>query len=51
MPDITEPRGRRPVSESWRRMGWFVLLYLAGLAVTLAVVYGIRALIPGLQGW
>lgn len=51
MPATTDP-SRRAVRESsrWQRIGWFVLLYAAGLAVTLALAYGLRALIPGVQG-
>jgi hypothetical protein len=29
-----------------RRLLWFVALYLAGIAVTGAVAYGLRALLP-----
>jgi len=43
----TDDAGR---SSRWQRLGWFVLLYAAGLAVTLALAYGLRALIPGVQG-
>jgi hypothetical protein len=31
----------------WKRLAWFVLLYAAGLAVTLLVAYALKALIPG----
>jgi hypothetical protein len=41
MPATTEC-GRR-----WRRVGWFVLLYCAGLAATAAVLWSLKALIPG----
>jgi len=30
-----------------RRLGWFVVLYLAGVVVTGAVAYGLKALLPG----
>jgi hypothetical protein len=48
MPDTTDrgPGGNRRAK--WlQRLGWFVLLYAAGLAVTLLVAYGLRAIIPG----
>lgn len=46
MRDTTDPgRGRwRP---GVRRAAWFVALYLAGLAVTVALSYGLRAVLPG----
>lgn len=51
MPDTTErgPAGNRRSEAygSWRRFGWFVLLYAAGLGATLLAAYGLRALIPG----
>jgi len=51
MPGTTEPRrDEEGESSRWRRLGWFVLLYAAGLAVTLVVVYGLRSLIPGVGG-
>jgi hypothetical protein len=46
MPDTTDDDRRRR-RESWRRLGWFVVLYAAGLAVSLAVVGALRALIVG----
>ena len=48
MPGITDPP-RRDEGESgrWQRLGWFVLLYAAGLAVTLVLAYALKALIPG----
>jgi hypothetical protein len=51
MPGTTDP-SRRDEGESsrWQRLGWFVLLYAAGLAVTLAVAYGLRSLVPGAGG-
>lgn len=42
MPGTTDGPGGR-----WRRIAWFVLLYVAGLAVALVVAYGLKALIPG----
>jgi len=30
-----------------RRLAWFVLLYVAGVVVTGAVAYGLKALLPG----
>ena len=48
MPATTDRTGagRAPAS-GWRRFGWFVLLYAAGLAVTLVIAYALKALIPG----
>ena len=46
MPDTTDDDRRRR-RESWRRLGWFVVLYAAGLADSLAVVGALRALIIG----
>lgn len=46
MPDTTDPGGKPPRDSRWRRIGWFVLLYAAGLAVTLAAAYALRSLIP-----
>lgn len=49
MPATTERRATAPAGTSrWRRLGWFVLLYAAGLAATLLLAYGLRALIPGM---
>jgi hypothetical protein len=31
----------------WQRLGWFVLLYAAGLAAALVIAYALKALIPG----
>jgi len=51
MPGTTDPRrGAADEPGRWQRLGWFVLLYAAGLAVTLVVVYGLRSLIPGAGG-
>ena len=48
MPATTDPPGHHAgPSRRWQRIGWFVLLYAAGLAVTLLVAYGLKALIPG----
>ena len=35
------------MSERLRRVGWFVALYAVTLAAFTAVVYGLRALVPG----
>lgn len=46
MPDITdpdEPTGSTP--SRWRRVGWFVFLYLASLGAVGALAYGLRALL------
>lgn len=45
MPDTTERR-RGPSQETWRRLGWFVLLYLGGLAAVTVLAYGLRLLWP-----
>ena len=42
MPDTTEDRPRR---SRWRRLGWFALLYLAGLAVFGGIVMLARLLL------
>lgn len=48
MPGTTKPgRAANPVSNRWQRLGWFVLLYAVGLAATLLVAAGLKALIPG----
>jgi hypothetical protein len=47
MPDTTDGDRRRRRRESWRRLGWFVVLYAAGLAVSLGVAGALRALIVG----
>lgn len=46
MPDTTERRRLGLTAESWRRLGWFVLLYLGGLAAVTLVAYGLRLLWP-----
>lgn len=46
MPDTTEPRRRGPSAETWRRLGWFVVLYLGGLAAVTVLSYGVRLLWP-----
>ena len=46
MPATTDEAGR---GNRWRRLGWFVLMYAAGLAVTLAVAYLLRSLLPGVD--
>ena len=47
MRGIAEPRpGTRRTLLAGRRAGWFAALYLAGLLVTLALTYGLRALLP-----
>ena len=33
-------------SRAWTRLAWFVVLYLASLAVFSALVYGLRLLVP-----
>lgn len=49
MPATTDPARRAGGgSNRWQRLGWFVLLYAAGLAATLLVAYGLRTLIPGI---
>lgn len=40
-PATTEAAG----PSAWRRLGWFVLLYLAGLAAAGALVYLLRILV------
>ncbi len=40
----TEPS--RPPEGRRRRLLWFVLLYVASLAVFTALVYGLRAIVP-----
>ena len=45
MPDITEPARTVNRQGRWRRIGWFVLLYAAGLAVTVALAYALRSLL------
>ena len=48
MPGTTDRRREAgPQVRRWQRLGWFVLLYVSGLAATLLVAYGLRALIPG----
>jgi beta-xylosidase len=47
MRDTTE-RGRGAfATRRGRRVAWFVVLYLAGLAFTLLVAYGLKSLVPG----
>jgi hypothetical protein len=46
MPAITERKRRGPSRETWRRLGWFVLLYFGGLAAVTLLAYGIRLLNP-----
>ena len=46
MPVITEPRRLGLKVETWRRLGWFVLFYLGGLAAVTLLSYGIRLLWP-----
>ena len=46
MRDTTDS-GRKRSGAGMRRVAWFAALYLAGLAVTLALSYGLRALLPG----
>jgi hypothetical protein len=44
----TDPRNRRADrARRFQRLAWFVLLYAAGLAVTLVLAYALKALIPG----
>ena len=42
--DLAGRRGEEPGSLG-RRLAWFAALWLAGLAVTAAVAYGMRALL------
>ncbi len=45
MPEVQPSRGQRqmPASRSaWRRLGWFVLLWLGGVVVTGAVALVLR---------
>jgi hypothetical protein len=46
MPGTTERKRRGPSRETWRRLGWFALLYLGGLAAVTVLAYGIRLLNP-----
>jgi hypothetical protein len=43
----TTDSGRERSRAGIRRVAWFAALYLAGLAVTAALTYGLRALLPG----
>ena len=47
MRDTTEPGREGLETRRGHRVAWFVLLYLAGLALALLVAYGLKALIPG----
>ena len=48
MPGTTDPpRQGEPRPGRWHRLGWFVLLYAAGLAAALVIAYALKALIPG----
>jgi hypothetical protein len=44
MPTITDPTAA-PGSTPLKRIGWFVALWAAGVAVTAAVAYGLRLII------
>lgn len=46
MPGTTEERRLGLKRETWRRLGWFALLYLGGLAAVTALSYGLRLLSP-----
>ncbi len=46
MPGTTEPRRFGLAIQTWRRLGWFVLLYLGGLAAVTVLAYGLRLLWP-----
>jgi hypothetical protein len=46
MPDTIEPRRFGLRHETWRRLGWFVLLYLGGIAAVTMLSYGLRLLWP-----
>jgi hypothetical protein len=46
MPATTEPPRRDRPGETWRRLGWFVLLYFGGLAAVTLLAYGLRLLWP-----
>lgn len=35
------------MNERIRRLGWFLALYLGGLVAFTAIVYGLRAIVPG----
>ena len=43
---VTTERRRGPTRETWRRIGWFLLLYLGGLAAVTLLSYGVRLLWP-----
>ena len=47
MPRTTDPAGGRDEEPGplGRRLAWFAALWLAGLAVTAAIAYGLRALL------
>jgi hypothetical protein len=38
---------RRPPERRGKRLLWFVVLYVASLAVFTALVYGLRGIVPG----
>jgi hypothetical protein len=46
MPDTTERRRLGLSPQTWRRLAWFVVLYLGGLAAVTLLSYGIRLLWP-----
>ncbi|MEJ2516030.1 MAG: hypothetical protein P8080_09095 [Gammaproteobacteria bacterium] len=49
MPDTTDPEHRDAAPQSrWQRLGWFVLLYVAGLSAMLLLAYVVRLLVPGI---
>ena len=37
---------QRPPDSRSKRLGWFVLIYVASLAVFAGLVYGLRGIIP-----
>lgn len=47
MPGTTDGSSGNEPGARWRRVAWFILLYAAGLAVTLVIAYGLKALVPG----
>lgn len=44
MKATTEKRGR------WKRLGWFVLIWLLGVAAITLVGYGLRAFVESIYG-
>lgn len=49
MPGTTEPGKRDEAPPGrWQRLGWFVLLYVAGLSAMLLLAYVVKLLVPGI---